>query len=296
MTENQTVAILSPGDMGHSVGQVLVDGGLRVITCLRGRSARTRALAAQAHIEDVPTYPDLVSEADVLLSILVPAQAVHAAQAVAQALVQTGTELLYADCNAISPQTTRQVGALISQAGGRFVDASIVGGPPRGDRGPRFYVAGPHAGAFEALGHFGLHVVVLGEQIGLASAIKMCYGAWTKGSTALLVELLTAATALGVYEALESEFQGSQPALVQRMRGLSRVPVKSRRFVGEMTEIASTFEGVGLTPQILAGAADMYRMVGDTPLADRTPEDTSPLPSLEEMLSILAQHLPDVAS
>ena len=287
----KAVGLLSPGDMGHSVGQVLVEHGLRVITCLEGRSERTRALAAEAGIAAVPTYGDLVREADLLLSIMVPAQAKVAAGKVAQAVMETGSELVYADCNAIAPQTVCQIGNILTATGALFVDASIVGGPPRGGRGPRFYASGPDTRAFEALEEYGLQVVVIGQEIGLASAIKMCYAALTKGSSALYIELLTAARALGVDEALTREFQGSQSAMLQRMSRLPGVPMKSRRWVGEMEEIAKTFEDVGLTPKMLAGAADVYRLVGATPLADRTPEDAEPLPSLEEMIGVLAEQL-----
>jgi 3-hydroxyisobutyrate dehydrogenase-like beta-hydroxyacid dehydrogenase len=290
----ETVGVLSPGDMGHSVGQVLGERGLRVITCLQGRSERTQGLAAKAGIADVPSYGDLVREADLILSIMVPAQAPNAAGKVAQAISEVGAEVVYADCNAIAPQTVREIGKTIVAAGGRFVDASIVGGPPRGGSSPRVYVAGPDTSALEALGQYGLDVIPLGEEIGLASAIKMCYAAWTKGSTALCTELLTAALTLGVFDALEREFQGSQPAMIRRMERLPAMPIKSRRFVGEMEEIAKTFGDVGLTPKMLAGAADVYRLVGRTHLADRTPEDTSPLPTLDEMLSALVNHLPEV--
>ena len=291
MSEIRTVGVLSPGDMGHSVGALLGQKGLRVITCLRDRSARTRQLAAEAHIEDVPTYHDLVRQADVILAILVPAQAMNAAQRVAQVIAEQGAPVVYADCNAIAPQTSRAIGDLIAQAGGVYVGASIVGGPPRGESRPRFYACGPDTKAFQALGAYGLDVTVLGTEIGLASAIKMCYAAWTKGSTALLTELLTAAQALGVFDALAKEFDASQPMLKVRMQRLPAIPIKSRRFVGEMREIAKTFDGVGLTPDMLSGAADVYQLVGGTHLADRTPEDTEPLPSLEDMLSILVAHL-----
>ena len=287
----QTVALLSPGDMGHSVGQTLVEHGMRVITCLEGRSERTRGLAAEAGIADVPTYGNLVREADLLLSIMVPAQAKAAAGVVAQAVMETGAELAYADCNAIAPRTACQIANLLTATGVTFVDASIVGGPPRGGSSPRFYASGPDTRAFEALADYGLHVVVIGEEIGLASAIKMCYAALTKGSSALYIELLTAARALGVDEALAREFQGSQAAMLQRMQRLPGVSMKSRRWVGEMEEIARTFEGVGLTPKMLAGAADVYRLLGSTALADRAPEDTEPLPSLEEMIEVLAEQL-----
>jgi 3-hydroxyisobutyrate dehydrogenase-like beta-hydroxyacid dehydrogenase len=288
----KTVGILSPGDMGHTVGQVLGSHGLRVITCLQGRSERTRALADRANIADVPTYQALVQEADVVLSILVPAQALRAAQVVAQAISETKADLVYADCNAIAPQTACQIGDVIAGAGGCFVDASIIGPPPREKGRTRFYASGPHVSAFEELAHFGLNVISLGEQIGQASAIKMCYAALTKGLTALCTELLTAAQVLGVFQPLKQEFQKSQSVLYERMeRGLPRMPMKSRRWVGEMEEIAKTFEQVGLTPHILAGAADMYRLVGQTELAERAPEDDDPFPTLVQMLSVLAGHL-----
>jgi 3-hydroxyisobutyrate dehydrogenase-like beta-hydroxyacid dehydrogenase len=293
VSEIRTVAVLSPGDMGHSVGEVLGRNGLRVITCLRDRSARTRQLAAEAHIEDVPTYNDLVRQADLILAILVPAQALNAAQRVAQAMAEQQAAVVYADCNAIAPQTSRAVAGVITGTGGVYVGASIVGGPPRGESHPRFYVCGPDTQAFQALSAYGLDVTVLGTEVGLASAIKMCYSAWTKGSTALLTELLTAARALGVFDALVKEFDASQPMLKMRMQRLPAMPIKSRRFVGEMREIAKTFGDVGLTPDMLSGAADVYDLVGATRLADRTPEDTDPLPSLEEMLSILVEHLPE---
>ena len=292
MTQNiQTVGLLSPGDMGHSVGQTLVEHGMRVITCLEGRSERTRGLAQKAGIAGVPTYGDLVQEADLLLSIMVPAQAKVAAGVVAQAVMETGAKLAYADCNAIAPQTVCQIGNLLTAAGVQFVDASIVGGPPRGGSSPRLYASGPDTSAFEALSDYGLHVVVIGQEVGLASAIKMCYGALTKGSSALYIELLTAARALGVDEALAREFQGSQAAMLQRMQRLPGVSMKSRRWVGEMEEIDKCFEGVGLMPSMFAGAAEVYRLLGSTALADRTPEDTDPLPSLEEMIGVLAEEL-----
>lgn len=291
----RTVAILSPGEMGHTVGHVLGSHGLRVIACLQGRSDRTRSLAGRANIANVSTYQELVIAADLVLSILVPAQAKVASERVARAISDTGAQPLYADCNAIAPQTVRQIDEMISAVGGRFVDASIIGPPPRNRGTTRFYASGPHARAFAALNQFGLDVIVLGEEIGSASAIKMCYAALTKGLVALSTELLTAAQALGVSQALKSEFQLSQAVLYERMeRGLPRMPAKSRRWVGEMEEISRTFEYVGLTPRILAGAADMYRFVGATHLAERAPEDPEPPPTLAQMISILADCLPDV--
>ena len=111
----ETVAVLAPRDMGHAVAARLKAGALRVVTCLAGRSARTRALAAAAGVEDLPDDETLVRAADVLLSILVPAQAGAAARRIAAALRKTGADLLYVDCNAIAPETARTVGRIVGR-------------------------------------------------------------------------------------------------------------------------------------------------------------------------------------
>ncbi|MFZ1755128.1 MAG: DUF1932 domain-containing protein [Caldilineaceae bacterium] len=284
---DRTVGILSPGDMGHAVGRRLAENGLRVVAALGDRSERTRRLAAQAGLEDVGDYAGLVTAADAILCILVPAQAEATAQRVADALAATGTSLLYADCNAIAPQTVQRISEVIAGAGSRFVDASIIGGPPRPGYTPRFYASGPGVDEFAGLNDFGLEVVAMGKRVGDASAIKMCYGALTKGQSALYTELLVAAEALGVSDALTAEFRKSQADALKRMDGLPGMPPKSRRWVGEMEEIAATFAAVGLTPKIFEGAADIYRFVGGTALADRNPEDGGK-PSLAEMIDGLA--------
>ena len=288
----RTIGILSPGDMGHTVGRVLGEHGLRVIACTQGRSRRTQALAKSANIAAVPTYRQFAVESDLILSILVPAQAKAAAESVAKALDETDTELVYADCNAIAPQTVRQIDEIITAVGGTFVDASIIGPPPKNVGATRFYASGGDLRIFRELSRFGLDIRPLGAEIGLASSIKMCYASLTKGLTALCAELLTAAEILGVSEALGEEFKLSQSALYERMeRGLPSMPPKSRRWIGEMEEISATFEHVGLTPNILAGAADMYRLVGESDLADLSPEEPESYPTLGEMTSSLAEHL-----
>ena len=288
----KTVGILSPGDMGHTVGERLKSNGLRVVAHLADRSERTRGLAAKAGIEEVDSYDALVEEADIVLCILVPAEAGAAAQKVADALGRTGADLLYADCNAIAPQTTIEIGETITEAGGRFVDASIIGPPPRGEGATRFYASGKHANELAELNDYGLDVPVISDRIGDASAIKMCYAGLTKGLTALCVELLVAAEALGIREALFAEYDLSQAAMLKRMEGgLPGMPPKSRRWVGEMEEISATMAGVGMTGKFHDGAADIYRFVGDSTLADRTPEDPD-APTLEEMLELLVSGLP----
>jgi 3-hydroxyisobutyrate dehydrogenase-like beta-hydroxyacid dehydrogenase len=269
MTSIATVGILSPGEMGAAVGQVLHRHGLRVVTCLEGRGDWTVSRAKEAGIEGLQSYDELVREADILLSILVPAQARAVAGIVAQALRRTGAALAYVDCNAVSPQTVREVARTVTEAGARFVDAAIIGGPPMAENGPRFYASGPDTEPFEELRAHGLDVHLMGGDVGQASGFKMIYGATTKGIAALWMELMVAAEAMGLRDALEAELaQGDNLSRQRVERFMSGMAARSGRYVGEMEEIAATFEGVGLTPRMLLGAADMFALVAKTPLAD----------------------------
>ena len=288
----ETVAILSPGDMGHAVGRALREGGLDVITCLEGRSARTRRLSGEAGIRSVPTLNVLVSEADLVLSILAPAEAVGLASQVAEALGATARGTTFADCNAVSPQTSKAMADIITGAGGRYVDAGIVGLPPGRDV-PRLYVSGPHAELMSELDGKGLSVRSVGDAIGAASGVKMCYAALTKGTWGLYVALLTAAEAMGLSAAVMRELSESQPEAVERMRrAVPGLPAKAARWVGEMEEIAATFDHLGVTPLFHQGAADVYRLLGDTPFADERAETVDESRTLEETISALARLLP----
>src|ERR1700736_2063812 len=156
MTAHPTIGIISPGDMGHALGAVLVQHGLRVLTNLQGRSPRTVALATQAGMTDVGDDETLVREADLLLSVLVPAQALALAERLAAAVRATRSELLFADCNAVSPRTIKAIECLLSEAGAEVVDVGIIGAPPRAGRAEtRLYASGPGA-ALAILGEYGL--------------------------------------------------------------------------------------------------------------------------------------------
>ena len=182
--EFSTVAILSPGDMGHAVGQRLREHELEVLTCLAGRSDRTRALAEKAGIRDVPTMEELVERSDMVMSMTVSAAVPDLCRQVAGAITATGAHTLFAECNAISPQLVRELEPVITGAGGKFVDVSIIGGPPHPGYSPHFYVSGDYAQKFERLNDFGLTVLRLDGGTGQASGIKMCYAAMTKGTSA----------------------------------------------------------------------------------------------------------------
>ena len=289
----KTVAILSPGDMGHAVGRALGEHGLDVITCLKGRSERTRQLAEKGSFRDVPVLEEMVSQADLVISILVPAEAVGVAGRVADAIRSAGTDTPFADCNAVSPQSAHVMSDVVGRAGGRFIDGSIIGGPPGRGAPPRFYVSGPHAGIMAELDGKGIVVTAMGDEIGRASAIKMCYAAGTKGTAALHAALLTAAEALGVSSELEAELRSSQPDVYKRMEGqMPGLPISAYRWIGEMEEIAATFDHVGVTPGFHQGAADIFRLFSQTPFAHETPETRDTSRTLAQTISAAAQLLP----
>ncbi len=291
----ETVAIYSPGEMGEVTGRVLKENGLRVVAALEGRSERTRGLAGRAGIEDVGSLANLVREADLVLSILVPSAALEAAREIAEAVRGAGEAaagLLYVDCNAVSPASTRKVEAAVKEAGMRFVDASIIGPPPRRPGVTRFYASGTDAADFAQLGNHGLDVRVIGEEIGQASGIKMCYAGLTKGLNALAAEVLVAASLMNLTEPLLEEFRTSQEVLLGWIeRSLPGIPPKAHRFIGEMEEIAATYEQLGQTPRIELGAADMYRAIARTRLGKESPEERDKSRSLETVVGMLAEDL-----
>ncbi len=283
------VAILSPGDMGHAVGQRLRENELDVLTCLAGRSPRTRALAEKAGIRDVGTMEELVEQSDLIMSMTVSAAVPALCREVAGAVKATGADVLFAECNAIAPQLTREMEPIITDAGGRFVDVSIIGGPPRPGYSPHFYTSGEQAAEFGQLNDFGLTVLQLDGDVGQASGIKMCYAAMTKGTWALYSQLLMAAELMGLTEPLLAEFQSGQAEVLKRMeRTIPTVPPRSRRWISEMEEIRDTFAHLGMTPHLFEGVADMYRFIGSTPLGEEFPESRDRDRTFTETISQLA--------
>ena len=258
----QTVGILSPGEMGAGVGAALRASGLSVLTCLAGRSPASHERAQAAGIEDVSDLAALVESSDLVLSILVPAHARRVAADLGNAARAAGAATVLADCNAIAPQTMQAIEADLAGSGVTLVDGGIVGGPPKNGQGPRVYASGPAAHVLGELDGLGIDVVDVGPAIGKASAVKMCYAAMTKGTTALRTALLVAAQRLDVYDELIAEMQHSQAAaLAAAEQSMRRLPNVAYRWIGEMEEIAQTFAHVGVTPDFHTGAAQIFREV-----------------------------------
>jgi 3-hydroxyisobutyrate dehydrogenase-like beta-hydroxyacid dehydrogenase len=284
-TSAPRVGIMSAGDMGSGFGKVLHAHGLQVYTCLAGRSDFTRLRSSESGFIDCPDFDSLVGQIDLFISVLVPSEATQLALEVASAMKRTGSTPVYADLNAIAPSTVRAIEGIVRESGAEFVDGGIIGGPPREGYSPHIGVSGPDTSMMEALRPSDLDIRAVGPDIGQASGLKMVYASSTKGTTALWTELLTAARAMGLEDALRAELGDNNPVFNVAKRGIPAMPNRARRWVGEMEEIARTFQDLGMTPNILQGAADMYALVGETSLADLTSRD--PNPTLEEVLDAL---------
>ncbi len=264
------IGLLHPGEMGASVGAAARSAGARVAWASSGRSADSRRRADEAGLEDEGNLTTLASGCDVIISVCPP----DAATALATSVADTGFAGIYVDANAVSSVTARDVGTIVERGGGHFVDGGIIGPPARAPGTTRLYLSGSEASrvahAFEGSA---LQAIAIDSRPGAASALKMCYAAWTKGSAALLVAIRALAVAEGVEAALIEEWSLSQPGLEARSRSAARDNAfKAWRFAGEMREIAATFETSGLPGGFNGAAAEIYARLSGYKDCDVAPE------------------------
>jgi 3-hydroxyisobutyrate dehydrogenase-like beta-hydroxyacid dehydrogenase len=250
-----TVGLLHPGAMGAAVGRVLVRTGRSVLWASDGRSADSAARAEQAGLQDAGTATALAARSDLVLSICPPHGAIDTACAVGRF---TG---LYVDANAVSPATATEIRAIVEGAGARYVDGAVIGSPPtHADATTRLYLSGADAPAVaEMFDGSGLETLVLDGEPSAASALKMAYAGWTKGSAALLLTMRAAARAHGVEEALVREWEHSIPSLPDRSVQAGRAAdEKGWRWVAEMREIAATLAAADLPAGFHEAAAEVF--------------------------------------
>jgi 3-hydroxyisobutyrate dehydrogenase-like beta-hydroxyacid dehydrogenase len=274
----ERIGIVHPGEMGVSIAANLRQSGHAVAWASAGRSPATAARAAEHALRDAGTLAELCAACTLLVSVCPP----HAAEEVARAVMETGFRGLYVDANAIAPQRAARMSAALEAAGIGFVDGGIIGGPAWGP-GTTLYLSGPRAEEAAACFTAGpLAVRVLGEGVGAASALKMCYAAYSKGTTALLAAILAAAERLEVREALRDQWNQDDPAFAaQAERRAQQVTAKAWRFAGEMEEIAATFRAAGVPDGFHLAAAELYARLGHF-------KGATPPPSLADVLDAAA--------
>jgi 3-hydroxyisobutyrate dehydrogenase-like beta-hydroxyacid dehydrogenase len=247
-----TIGVLHPGAMGAAVGAALVSAGHEVLWASQGRSAHTCQRAHEAGLRDVLSVETLIGESETVLSICPPDAAVQVA------LSAVGLHGIFVDANAISPHTSRRVGEII---GDGYVDGGIVGPPPVRDGTTRLYLSGSSAdGVAEHFRRTPIEPrVINGAGPTAASALKMVYAAWTKGSAALLLAIEQTASADGVAEVLHAEWGLSRPELGDRLAAARReADAKGWRWEGEMRQIAATFAAAGQPDGFHEAAAQVF--------------------------------------
>jgi 3-hydroxyisobutyrate dehydrogenase-like beta-hydroxyacid dehydrogenase len=271
-----TAGIVSPGAMGSAVGGALRRGGARVVVTVAGRSERTGRLARDAGRELVPSIADVVAAADVVLSIVPPDQA----EAVAAELSEAR---LLADLNAVSPATARRISA--------EADGSISGPPPQQPGTTRIYLSGPRAPEVAALPFDGVDVVLVGDEVGAASAVKMSTASVYKGSIALLAQALRAADHYGVLGHVLSDLGELADGADRR---IARSAAKADRYVGEMHEISAAQAAAGLDPALFEAMAEVWAGIARTPLGRIAPENAgSDLQEVLRQLRLVQRELPE---
>jgi 3-hydroxyisobutyrate dehydrogenase-like beta-hydroxyacid dehydrogenase len=231
-----------------------------VVWASAGRSEATYRRARDAGLENLRTLAAVVSASEVILSICPPASATDVARLVAAERFRG----VYVDANAVAPATARRVGEIVGAAGAEMVDGGIIGPPPREPGVTRLYLAGPRAGDVASLcKRSALEAIVMPGDVGTASALKMAYAAWTKGSSALLMAVRALAIHEGVDGTLRAEWERSQPGLKTRSESaVAGNAKKAWRFVGEMEEIARAFATAGLPPGFHEACATIYERLG----------------------------------
>ena len=256
-----TVAIIAPGNMGSGVGQRLTEHKVKVLTSLAGRS---EASAKRARAAGMVAVADAhLTEADFLLSIVPPGEALALAKRLSPVLTAANSKPVYVECNAVSPRTMLEIADVVGATGCPFIGAGIIGPPPKpGSTNTKFYASGPAAGLFAKLNDYGLIVRVLQGPLTAAAALKMSYAGITKGFTALGAAMMLAATRGGSAEALKAELAESRPDLLGYLtRQVPDMYAKAYRWVAELEEI-SAFVGKDRPEHaMLTVAARLYERI-----------------------------------
>lgn len=273
------LGILHPGAMGAAVAKTIKNSGYEVLWAGNGRSPETHARAQDAQLTNVQNIGSLCQQSDVILSICPP----HAAEKVADDVLAFGFKGIYIDGNAISPQKSQRIGQHMQAAGAAYIDGGIIGGPPTRPGTTWLYLSGKAAAKAQPFFSAGpLEVETLDDEVGTASALKMCFAANTKGTTALLALVLAAADKLNVRQALETQWDRYTPEMTPNTHGRVQRTAhqKAWRFAGEMEEMVETFGSIGLPDGFHAAAADIYYRLADF----KTAVDK---PSIEEVLDVI---------
>ena len=270
---SESIGVINPGDMGVSIAASAVHNGHHVYWASQGRSADTRKRAEENHLIDAGTLEEVCKQCSIILSVVPPS----ASEEVAEQVIAQKFKGTFADLNAISPQRAQRIGERLEANGIKFVDGGIIGPPAWATNTTWLSLSGKSSSTIAALFTNGpLRTETLGDRVGDASALKMCYGAYTKGHTALIAGVLGTAANSGVRDALMRRWAADGSGLDKSAAGrVARITDRAWRWVGEMDEIASTFEHASMPRGFHDAAGDIYRRLAQ--FKDQEPPSTDTL-------------------
>jgi len=277
------IGILHPGEMGVSIAASARNSGYPVYWVSENRSGQTRSRAEDHGLIETESIFELCEICDIIICVCPP----HAAEEVARLVIAGKFQGTYVDANAISPQRAARIEEMMREANIHFIDGSIIGGPAWKPGETVLYLSGKNADDVANCFKNGpLSTKIIGEVVGKASALKMCYAAYSKGTTALLSAILATAESLGVRKELYQQWDLDDPAFSgQAHRRVVGAANKAWRFEGEMQEVESTFQAAGLPGGFHAAAAEVYHRMAAL-------KNSSMQHTLDEIIDIIA-HEPD---
>ena len=255
------IGILHPGEMGVSIAASAINSGHAVHWASEHRSASTRQRANDRNLIDAQSISALCRMCDIILCVCPP----HAAEDIARLVVEAGFRGFYLEANAISPQRAVRMDQWMGEKNIHFIDGGIIGGPAWKPGETCLFLSGKDARVIaDCFNNGPLETKILGDEIGKASALKMCYAAYSKGTTALLASILATAESLGVRGELYGQWESDEAGFSEQVnRRVRRATAKAWRFEGEMTEIASTFREAGLPSGFHEAAAEVYHRMAN---------------------------------
>ncbi|WP_341893253.1 DUF1932 domain-containing protein [Variovorax sp. YR752] len=266
-----TIALIGYGEVGRILAEDLRARGEAVVACdlkLAGEAGGALREHASKHgIALASSHADAVRAADLVVSAVTASQAVPVAQACAAGLK---AKAFFLDFNSASPGAKIRAAALVNAAGGRYVEGAVMTSiPPYRIKVP-LLLGGPDAAALEpVLNGLGFAAKVASDQLGVASATKMCRSVMIKGLEAMVIESFTAARHYGVEDAVIASLKETFPAIdweKQAAYFFQRVIEHGRRRSEEVREVAETVREAGLEPWSASGTAERQAWVAD--LAD----------------------------
>ncbi len=272
------IGILHPGEMGVSIAASAIKSGHEVYWVSDNRSDKTRQRAKKHNLVDIVSLSQLCQTSEIIFSVCPP----HSAEDVAKSVIERGFKGYYLDANAISPQRSSRIRQMVESNGIHFIDGGIIGGPAWNPKETWLYLSGKDVKVIADCFTSGpLETKIIGDEIGKASALKMCYAAYSKGTTALLAAILATAESLGVRDELYGQWNMDDPSFSEQAnRRTTRVTAKAWRFEGEMHEIAATFQEAGLPNGFHEAAAEIYHHLAGF-------KDSTETPSLDDVLNTL---------